>query len=149
MQSLETILIISQLNPIALEFARLAVAAGFDPIWFDMAAPIDFEPWHQGVHWGEVSIPEGPRVVITFGQEANVASLPDHDRHVIVVEGPSAMSTVLDAIILETGPVVEEGEGLRIETVAMAALRCCLEQDRRGIYSPEEIAYIGDAMMLQ
>lgn len=151
MQPLESILIIAPPIPVALEFARLAVAAGFEPIWLNMDAPLSFEPWHEGVHWGAGDPSQvAPVVVITFGEDAFAESIPkQHDRYVIVVENPSPIAAVLEAIVLETGPVVEDGEGLRVETVAMAALRCCLEHDRRGIYTRDEIAYIGDAMMLQ
>lgn len=48
-----------------------------------------------------------------------------------------------------TGELCPPEHVMRVERVAMACLRLALEDDRHGFYSCEEIAVIGDAMMIQ
>ena len=149
----ERILIVGESNSLTLEFARLAIAAGIEPIWFEAEPPQEFEPWHSGVNWGEPSPEEEFDVVVYF--DAISGSTSDSGRSVqrrlVVSRDQIILPEDSDAewIRLETGPTVEDGEGLRIETVAMATLRCALEPDRAGHYDREQVAYIGDAMMLQ
>jgi len=149
----EQILIMGEPNSLTLEFARLAIAAGLEPIWFDAKPPEEFEPWHAGVNWGPPDSGQEFDVIVCFEEiTPSLALLGRSPQRLLSV---SQASVVLpedfdsEWIRLETGPTVEEGEGLRVETVAMAALRCALEPERAGRYDREQIAYIGDAMMLQ
>lgn len=148
----ERILIVGDSNSLTLEFARLAIAAGIEPIWFGVSTPEAFEPWHVGVRWGEPESDQEFDVIIFFEEIVLSAfSEASPQRLLVVSQKPIALpeESDLDWICLETGPTVEEGEGLRIETVAMATLRCALESERAGYYDREQVAYIGDAVMLQ
>ncbi len=56
---------------------------------------------------------------------------------------------IASASELPGAQTLERYKPLRVERVAMAALRAAIEPDVTGILDPDEIAHLGDAMMIQ
>ena len=54
-----------------------------------------------------------------------------------------------DAFDAQGASTLERARPLRVERVAMAALRAALEDTIDGVLEHEEIEHIGDAMMIQ
>lgn len=165
-----TIIVYNTDHIVGEEIARLGVAAGLNLIGLADSA-CDGEPWTRGVSWRskEIENLEPAYALVVVGRPGNFTRLCEHalDRgikRVILVEvNPlRALREVEGATVtLAPGPVAskrfeesdielsETPDVLPIETLSMAALRCALEDERSGLYGPDEVAVIGDALMLQ
>lgn len=165
-----TLIVYNTDHLVGAETARLAVAASIDVIGIGESA-LDDERWTRGVVWRPKSLDslEKADAIVVVGRPDNLALLlqaiqsSDIPRIVFVELGTTASTTGRDETSIDAtlvpGPIASERfdpetlpatDGtLAIETVAMAALRCAVEDDRQGRFTPEEVAHIGDAMMLQ
>lgn len=160
------IIVLGAQTALGAEVARLAVAVSYEVVTTAAEPPVD-EPWTHGVDWRGGGLEElgGADAIIAIGSTldpdvvsdyAERASIP---RVVFIDEGDLASvsaesSDELQVVLLRPGVISSEVQlsehgGLPVSQVAMAALRCSVEEDRRGVYGPEEVAHIGDAMMIQ
>jgi hypothetical protein len=162
------VLILGAAGFLGREIARLSVALTHPTIGIDLApAPCD-EPWTQGVDWrvADVLDPDSwshlitpkTRVIAALGEQlprltpellritarAGAPRLVLASAHLPILP----LDADLDACSLALPPLWGE-VALRQELAAMAALRVALEPNRYGILRADEIALLGDAMMLQ
>ncbi len=138
-------------TPLGAEVARFAVSMGFEVIGFTPGEVDLIDPWQHGVHWKSLDALNSEDLEATA-----VVWAPGFD----LIDQPSApnlarqvfLSAEFPMHLLSTNAVwlVSEGEpALPLEQRAIAALRAAVEDGHSGILSREEVAYLGDAMMLQ
>lgn len=114
---------------------------GYDVIGVVKVIPDLDEPWRHGVTWR----PEPPA-----DADADATVGWSHDTfgsgRSVVLQPPGAQSLAIGSpsVILEA-----DFDALPIEQSAMAALRAAVETEHVGSLSHDQVAYLGDAMMLQ
>jgi len=145
------IVVVGAHTPLGAEVARFAVSMGFRVIGLTPGKVDLIDPWQHGVQWESLDALNSKDLGATAVVWALGVDLIDQQsdanfaRQVYLsAESPMhALST--NAVWL-----VSEGEPtLPLEQRAIAALRVAVEDGHSGILSREEVAYLGDAMMLQ
>lgn len=145
------IVVVGAHTPLGAEVARFAVSMGFGVIGLTPGEVDLIDPWQHGVQWMPLEALnsedlEATAFVWAPGFDLNSHQIaPNLARQVYL----SAESPV-QALSTNTVWLVSEGKpSLPLEQRAIAALRAAVEDGHSGILSHEEVAYLGDAMMLQ
>lgn len=145
------IVIVGAQTPIGAEVARLAVSMGFEVIGLTRREVDQVDPWQQGVVWkpfdaldSEVLAATAVVWAMNYDLGEGVV-IPDRARQVYLGTG-----TPLGVLSSNAVWLVSEGDpSLPLEQRAIAVLRAAVEDEHRGILTREEVAHLGDAMMLQ
>lgn len=138
-------------TPLGAEVARFAVSMGFEVIGLTPGEVDLIDPWQHGVVWKSMDALDSEdltasAVVWAPGfDRIDPQSLLNLARHVFL-----SAETPWHALSANAVWLVSEGEpALPLEQRAIAALRAAVEDGHSGVLSREEVAYLGDAMMLQ
>lgn len=166
------LIVIGASGSVGSEVARLGVAYGADVfgITLDGEPPTD-DPWTHGVTWIAADaahaatfadLPPAPTVVaapvtpaesvLTDGRRVvwlNPVTLDEHTTSAPNVV--QAFATEIDSTPVEQWmqQADEDASTIRVETVAMALLRAALQDDVATILDQQQLAFLGDAVMLQ
>ena len=160
----EKIVVIGGSGTIGRDVCRLGVALGHTnvSVCLNGRAPTD-EPWTAGVEWnrGDATQPgwesalHGAFSVVIAAQipielvvdQADLASV----QQVVALHQGDAVAASRATTVVTFRDVTQEevySDGAVIEQLAMALLRCALEE-HRGVLSHDETVRLGDAMMIQ
>jgi hypothetical protein len=145
------IVVVGAHTPLGAEVARFAVSMGFEVIGLTPSEVDLIDPWHHGVAWKRLdalnSVDLGATAVVwTPGFDPNERQTAANLARQVYLSAESPMH------VLSTNTVWLMSEGdpsLPLEQRAIAALRAAVEDGHSGILSRDEVAYLGDAMMLQ
>ena len=138
-------------TPMGAEVARLAVSMGFEVIGLTSGEVDRIEPWQHGVEWKGLNSLDSETLgatAVVWAEKTDLncsVVIPDITRQVYFdAEAPVA------ALSANTVWLISEGvPPLPLEQRAIAVLRAAVEDGHNGVISHEEVAYLGDAMMLQ
>lgn len=164
------ITVVGASGTIGAEVARLAVAYGAEVVGVTRGGrPAVDEPWVHGVTWlagdfrDDATIEQlGGGALVVAAQVPLPATATERFDRVVVLRGPAdagvatagvvvARPRRIDATPLD-GPDALAGlddDTIRVETLAMALLRAGLDEGIAAVLEHEDLAYLGDAVMLQ
>lgn len=142
------LLIMQAESPLGAEVARFGVAMSYEVIGVVDVIPERVEPWMFGVTWirsdGVAEVLD--RVTATVWPDGDVyAPMAGGSRQVIACVSPPMTSASTGEVWLAYVGTPE----LPIEQVALATLRAAVEEGHSGVMAYDEVAYLGDAVMLQ
>jgi len=145
------IVIVGAHTPIGAEVARFAVSMGFEVIGLTSEKVDRIDPWQHGVVWKPIEALDSEVLTATsvvWAQTVDLqqgSAVPENARQIYLgSEAP------LGALSANSVWLVSEGEPpLPLEQRAIAVLRAAVEDEHSGVLTRDEVAYLGDAMMLQ
>ncbi len=139
------IAVIGAHTAIGSEVARYGVAVGYEVIGVTPnGEPPTDEPWIHGVTWQKPNTfdPQDSYGIVIVDADLVPQAIADLSTEVRTVSVGTPINPASVTVALDVAGVV-------VERAAMAALRCAVEDEREGSFDPDEVDYIGDAMMLQ
>lgn len=142
------LLIMQADSPLGAEVARFGVAMSYEVIGVVDAIPELADPWMFGVRWirsEEVTDVAARATATVWPDAAGYAPVAGDSRQVIACTSPPLTAATAHEVWLAYVGAPE----LPLEQVALATLRAAVEEGHSGVMTYDDVAYLGDAVMLQ
>lgn len=166
------LIVVGASGTIGAEVARLGVAYGADVYGITLdGVPPNTDPWTHGVTWiaGDGHHPSTyaklpPAPVIIVAPVTPPDTLCAQARRIVWLKPVSLdlkvepLENIVQAFVAEIDisplsdawvEVEDDSPAIRVETVAMALLRAALQDDVDPVLDQQQLAFLGDAVMLQ